>query len=104
MVHVTSDAAFIADTAKGVSLVDFYADWCGPCRMMIPRLEELQAKLGDKATIMKINVDNDPVTAGSFGVMSIPTMILFKDGKQVEKFVGAQDVKVLEAAILKYAA
>lgn len=104
MVHISSDASFASDIAQGVSLVDFYADWCGPCRMMIPRLEELQTKLGDKAKVCKINVDNDPVTAQSFGVMSIPTLILFKDGKQVEKFVGAQEVKNLEAAILKYVA
>ena len=104
MLHVTSDASFAADTAQGVALVDFYADWCGPCKVMLPRLEELQSKLGASAKVMKINVDNDPETASSFGIMSIPTMIVFKDGKQVEKFVGAQDVSFLEAALRKYAA
>ncbi len=103
MVHITDDANFAADVAQGVTLVDFYADWCGPCRAMLPRLEELEKKLAGQAKVTKINVDNSPNVAASFGIMSIPTMILFKDGKPVEQVVGMQDVKNLEALILKYA-
>lgn len=98
----TSDASFVADTATGITLVDFWADWCGPCRMMLPRLEELQKKLGTKARILKMDVDANQQIAGSFRIMSIPTMILMKDGQPVEKFVGAQDVAIIEAAIEKH--
>ena len=98
----TSDANFIADTAAGITLVDFWAEWCGPCRMMLPRLEELQTKLGTKARILKMNVDENQQVASSFRIMSIPTMILFKNGQPIEKFVGAQDIAILEQAIMKH--
>lgn len=98
----TSDANFAADTATGITLVDFWAEWCGPCRMMLPRLEELQTKLGTKARILKMDCDANQQVASSFRIMSIPTMILMKDGQPVEKFVGAQDVAILEQAILKH--
>lgn len=98
----TSDAAFAQDIAQGVCLVDFWAEWCGPCRMMLPRLEELQAKLGTKAKILKMNVDENTQIAGSLRIMSIPTMVLYKNGQPVEKFIGAQDATILEQAILKH--
>ncbi len=69
-------------------LVDFYADWCGPCRMAAPIIDELSETYKDKVLIGKLNVDNDPGTASSYGVMSIPTVIMFKDGKEVERKVG----------------
>lgn len=69
-------------------LVDFWAEWCGPCRMLAPILDQLAAEIGDKAKIAKINVDEQPQLANSFGVMSIPTVIIFKNGKAVEKSVG----------------
>jgi thioredoxin 1 len=99
---ISTDAEFTASIATGVTLVDFWAEWCGPCQMMLPRLEELASKIEGKATIMKHNVDNDPQIPTQFRIMSIPTIIVFKDGQPVEKFVGVQDVATLEAAVMKH--
>lgn len=71
-------------------LVDFYADWCGPCKTMVPILEELSQELDGKIKIVKINVDNNPELASEYGVMSIPNMIFFENGKQKENIVGAR--------------
>lgn len=71
-------------------LVDFYADWCGPCKMMSPILEELSQEFDGKIKIVKINVDNNPDLAAEYGVMSIPNMIVFENGKQKENIVGAR--------------
>ncbi len=100
--QISTDATFAADIASGVTLVDFWAEWCGPCQLMLPRLEELASKTEGKAKIMKHNVDNDPQIPTQFRIMSIPTIIVFKDGQPVEKFVGVQDVATLEAAIAKH--
>jgi len=78
-------------------LVDFYADWCGPCKMVAPILEGVAEKLGETAIITKLNVDDNPVTARAYMVMSIPTMIIFKNGAIVEKLVGLRS----EGAILE---
>jgi len=76
--------------AEGPVLVDFWAEWCGPCRMIAPALEELSSELGEKVTIAKLNIDDDPATPARFGVRGIPTMILFKDGQKVDDMVGAR--------------
>ncbi|MFV0381250.1 MAG: thioredoxin [Breznakia sp.] len=76
-------------TKTGLVLVDFYADWCGPCKMMAPILEEIDKECDD-VEIVKLNVDADGEIAGSFGVQSIPTMILFKDGKAIATTMGYQ--------------
>lgn len=70
-------------------LVDFWAEWCGPCKMIGPSLEEISEELGEKVTIAKLNIDDHPDTPGKYGVRGIPTMILFKDGEIVETKVGA---------------
>jgi thioredoxin 1 len=70
-------------------LVDFWAEWCGPCRMIGPALEELSDELGDKVTIVKLNIDDHPVTPARYGVRGIPTMILFKNGEAAATKVGA---------------
>jgi thioredoxin 1 len=96
--HIT-DADFQSTVAQGVTLVDFWAPWCGPCRMIAPILDELAGELKEKARIVKINVDENPLVAGQFGVMSIPTLLLFKDGKKVDQKVGGQAKPQLKSFI-----
>ena len=74
--------------SKGLVLVDFWAEWCGPCRQLGPILEAIDEEMGGDVTIYKMNVDDSPETASQFGIRSIPTMFLFKDGKQVDTKVG----------------
>lgn len=83
-------------------LVDFYADWCGPCKMIAPILEEVAKEVGEEAVIAKLNVDENPLTARSFMVMSIPTMIMFKNAEQVEKVVGLRPQNVLVEMINRH--
>ncbi len=102
-VWYATDATFAQDIATWVTLVDFWAVWCGPCQVMIPRLDELALKIWNKAKIMKMNVDEEPNTAMGFRIMSIPTMMIFKDGKSVwAPIVWIQEVSVLESEIAKY--
>jgi thioredoxin 1 len=70
-------------------VVDFWAEWCGPCRMVAPILDEVSEELGDKLKIVKLNVDENPETASKYGIMSIPTLLLFKDGQMKSRQVGA---------------
>ena len=86
-----TDQSFSDDVlgASGPVLVDFWAEWCGPCKMIAPALEEISTDLGDKVTIAKLNIDENPETPGRYGVRGIPTMLLFKDGQPVAQKVGA---------------
>ena len=74
--------------AKGLVLVDFWAEWCGPCRQLGPILEAIDNEIGNDVKIYKMNVDDSPEVAGQLGIRSIPTMFLFKDGKQIDSKVG----------------
>ncbi|NSL51549.1 thioredoxin [Calidifontibacillus erzurumensis] len=85
-----TDQSFSTETSQGVVLVDFWAPWCGPCKMIAPVLEELDAEIGEKVKIVKVDVDENPDTAAKFGVMSIPTLIIFKDGEKVDQVIGFQ--------------
>src|SRR5574344_2199352 len=88
LIEVT-DQTFAAEVeGGGLVLVDFWAPWCGPCRMIAPVLADLSLDLGDEVTIAKLNVDDNQATARKFGVMSIPTLILFKNGQPVDKVIG----------------
>lgn len=80
---------------SGVTLVDFWASWCGPCKMQLPIVEELSTELEGKAKVGKVNVDEEMELAQNFGIQSIPTLILFKDGKPQEVMVGLQSKETL---------
>lgn len=82
-----------------VELLDFYADWCGPCKVMDPIIEELTSGWGDKIKVTKINVDQEAAKSTQFGVMSIPTYIVMKDGKEVERLIGAVPKQTLKNKI-----
>ncbi|XBG72343.1 thioredoxin [Enterococcus cecorum] len=91
MAKEITDATFSQEISEGLVLVDFWAPWCGPCRMQAPILDQLSQKYDEtELKITKLNVDDNPQTAASFGVMSIPTLLFFKDGELVEKRVGVQ--------------
>ncbi|MDR2697999.1 MAG: thioredoxin [Holophagales bacterium] len=96
--HIT-DAEFQATIASGITVIDFWATWCGPCKAIAPLLEELAEEYGDKVKIVKINIDENQVVAGQFGVMSIPTLILFKDGQKVAQKVGASAKAALKTFV-----
>lgn len=90
------------EESKGLVLVDFWAVWCYPCQILGPIIEELAGEMKDKVKVMKLNVDENPQTSMKFNVMSIPTVILFKDGKAVETLIGVQPKKNYEDIINKH--
>ncbi len=98
VIHL-DEASFSTAIQSGVTLVDFWAPWCGPCKMQGPILDKLVETIGDKATIAKLDVDQSPAPASQFGVRGIPTLILFKDGEVNQTLVGVQQEAALITAI-----
>lgn len=87
---------------QGPVLVDFWAEWCGPCRALAPKLEEIAKEMGGKVTVVKMNVDENPNTPSKFGIRGIPTLILFKDGKEMDQIVGNQSKENIVSVISKH--
>src|SRR6201990_3330583 len=93
-----SDTTFEFEVLEetGPVVVDFWAEWCGPCRMIAPALEEISGSLGEKVKIVKLNVDENPQTAQKYGIMSIPTLMVFKNGEMTSRQIGAAQRPKLE--------
>ena len=106
MVEKVTDATFDKDVLKANEpvVVDFWAEWCGPCRMIAPALEEISKSLNGKVKIVKLNVDENPGIASKYGIMSIPTLMLFKGGELASRQVGAAPKQKLEQWITSAAA
>ena len=97
-----SDADFAGFVAKHkVALVDFYADWCGPCQAMKPVIDELAAEMKGKVSFAKANMDQAGATANKYGVMSIPTLMIFKNGKMMDRLVGAMPKDMIKQRLAK---
>ena len=101
MTQAISDDQFNAKTDEGITLTDFWAPWCGPCRMQSPIVDELAEEMDD-VEFYKMNVDDEPKTAQSFVIMSIPTLLIKKDGEVVEKLVGYHDKASLTEILNQY--
>jgi thioredoxin 1 len=103
-IHILNDQNFTAKTKTGTVLVDFWAAWCMPCKLMVPVLNELAEEAGDRITVAKLNVDDSPKVAGKYGIRSIPTMIVFRHGKEIKRIVGvkAKDYLLKEIDRLGY--
>jgi len=101
IVEVT-DGTFDSTVKQGVVLVDFWAPWCGPCRRLNPIIEELSREMDGKVTFAKLNTDENINTASRFGVMSIPTLIVFKNGEKVDSLIGAHPKENIMGALGKH--
>lgn len=102
MVKSITDNEFNTETNEGLVLVDFWAPWCGPCRMQSPVVDQLAEEMEGQVEFFKMNVDEETKVASEFGIMSIPTMIVKKDGQVVEKLVGFHDKARLEKVLQGY--
>ena len=91
-----------AVNAAPLALVDFWADWCGPCRMLAPLVDQLAGQYDGKVLVGKVNVDEEPELARRFGVMSIPTVVVLKNGREVERLVGVRPAPAFQAALDKH--
>ena len=100
MAKAITDATFEAETKEGLVLVDFWATWCGPCRMQAPILEKLSQEFSeDELKILKMDVDENPETARAFGIMSIPTLLFKKDGQVVKRVAGVHTAAQIKAIV-----
>lgn len=98
--HFTDDN-FDKTVASGVSLIDLYADWCGPCKILGPTIEKLADQFAGKVTVGKLNIDENPEVAGKLGISSVPTVLIFKDGAEVQRFVGVRSESDFTRALSK---
>lgn len=105
MAKILNADEFESEVVKGsgVTLVDFYAEWCGPCKMIAPVLEELSSEMDGKANVVKVDIDKTPELAHVFEVMAVPTLIIFKNGKQMETIMGFQHKGLLRDKLNYYA-
>ncbi|HEU0013388.1 MAG TPA: thioredoxin [Longimicrobium sp.] len=97
-----TDANFETEISKGLTLVDFWAEWCGPCRLIAPSVEQLADEYAGRAKVGKLDVDGNPNTAARFNVRSIPTIMFFKDGQVVDSIVGALPKHILERKLQEH--
>ncbi len=102
MVKGWTDEDFAQETASGVTLTDFWATWCGPCRMQAPVVEKLAEEMAGQVKIGKVDVDKNQATAAKYGVMSIPTLLIQKDGQVVDTLIGYHDKGALKAKLEQY--
>ncbi len=102
MLKETSDSGFDKDVASGLVMVDFWAPWCAPCRMVAPVLEDLQGEMKDILTVVKLNVDENPNIATRYSITSIPTLLLFKNGEMVDRIVGAGPKELYKNMLKKH--
>lgn len=103
-VREVTDNSFEHDVLQSEKpvLVDFWAEWCGPCRMLAPTIEKIAEQYSETAGVVKLNVDDNPATAATYGIRGIPTLILFSEGKEVERVVGATSKESISRMIEKY--
>jgi thioredoxin 1 len=103
-VRTVSDSSFEKDVLQSARpvLVDFWAEWCAPCRMLAPTIEAISEQYPGSLDVFKLNVDENPSVAGSYGIKGIPTLILFQEGKEVERIVGATGKETISRVVEKY--